>query len=114
MSFAQHIQEIRRRYRPGDPLAVHAFMRRCGIPLQRVVRRALRSEAAGSRLVERIQQVVARMNGAEFETNRSSVSISLICQRLCATLLWGDSGSNPHRTEMFAETWFDKPARAHG
>jgi hypothetical protein len=54
------------------------------------------------------------MNGAEFETNRSSVSISLICQRLCATLLWGDSGSNPHRTEMFAETWFDKPARAHG
>lgn len=114
MSFAQHIQDIRRRYRPGDPLAVQAFMQRCGLPLQRVVRRALRNGSQSSRLVDRIQQVVARLNGTDFGTNRAPASISLICQRLCASLLWGEPDAHPNRTELFADTWCDGVAGARG
>lgn len=105
MNFAQQIQEIRRRYRPGDPLAVQAFMQRCGGPLQRIIRRALRAHAPSSQIVERIRQLVALMNGQTHGTNGAPVSVSLICQRLCASILWGDSDANPTPTELFAETF---------
>jgi hypothetical protein len=114
MSFAQHIQDIRRRYRPGDPLAIQAFMQRCGLQLQRVVRRALRTDSSTSRLAERIRAVAARLNGGSFGSNRAPQSVSLVCQRLCATLLWGDSESAPHCTELFADTWLDAAAGARG
>ena len=105
MNFAQQIQEIRCRYRPGDPLAVQAFMQRCGVPLQRIIRRALRAHAPSSQFVERVRQLVALLNGQTHGTNRAPVSMSLICQRLCASILWGDADANPTHTELFAETF---------
>jgi hypothetical protein len=107
MNFALQIQEIRRRYRPGDPLAVQAFMQKCGSPLQRIIRRALRAHSPSSQFVERIRNLVALMNGQAHGTNRTPLSVSLICQRLCASILWGDADANPTHTELFADTFFE-------
>lgn len=107
MNFTQQIQEIRRRYRPGDPLAVQAFMQKCGSPLQRIIRRALRAHSPGSQFVERIRQLVALMNGQTDGSHRAPVSMTLICQRLCASILWGDADANPTHTELFADTFFE-------
>lgn len=110
MTFAQQIQEIRQCYRPGDPLAVQTFMRSCGVPLRRIVRRALRSHVPDSSLMERIHRVVSALKGERRQgTTGTPLSISLICQQLCDSLLWGEKETTPMRTEILAETWCGRP-----